>query len=415
MRRFSIVHFFPFTSLLMFALTAVLIQPAQAQTFTVLHNFTGGQDGASPAAGLTMDRAGNLYGTTGGNGVYDNGTVFKLKHTGSGWLFTPLYSFAGGDDGNNPEARVVFGPNGTLYGTTVQGGGNGCGGDGCGTVFNLRPPARACTTALCPWTETVIHRFAGSDGAGPYGDLVFDTAGNLYGTTAGGGAYGLGAVFELTPTAGGWTESVLYSFTGGNDGYYPYSGVVFDQSGNLYGTAYSGGLYDYGTVFQLMPSGSAWTENTLYAFQDESDGAHPVGGLIFDKSGNLYGTAVFGGSGGVGTVFALAPSNGNWAFTVLYALSGPLNGHGSDASLTMDAASNLYGTTAADGEYQYGSVFKLTPSGGSWTYTDLHNFTGQSDGGFPIGGVVLDASGDLYGTTEAGGAYNHGVVWEITP
>src|SRR5271165_4444068 len=175
-----------------------------AQTFTVLHNFAGGQDGANPQAGLTMDGGGNLYGTSyyGGNqnGVEGNGTVFKLAHKGSGWTFTPLYVFQGGADGGHPQARVAFGPGGLLYGTTVYGG---TGQNSAGTVFNLRPPPRACTAALCPWTETVMYNFGSSSYDGfDARDVIFDSAGNLYGTTSQGGYNGIGIVYELTPSDG---------------------------------------------------------------------------------------------------------------------------------------------------------------------------------------------------------------------
>ncbi len=418
------------------ALTVVAAPSARAQTFTVLHTFTHGQDGANPYAGLTMDRAGNLYGTTfdgGYNGCLGEyvgcGGVFELKHTGSGWVLNSLYNFQGRFDGANPRARVIIGPNGSLYGTTVSGGGTSdkCS-YGCGTVFNLRPQPSACKTALCPWTETVLYSFqAGTDGWAPgQGDVVFDEAGNIYDTTEEGGGpgcdgTGCGTVYELLPTNGGWTESVLYSFTGENDGGYPFSGVIFDQAGNLYGTTEGMGGYNEGTAFQLTPSGSSWAENILYAFQIGSDG-NPTGGLIFDQSGNLYGTTGWGGLGNGGTVYELSPTNGSWKQTVLYSFNQSGNSYppGSLAVLAMDAAGNLYGTTYGDGTYGYGSVFKLTPDpNGGWTYSDLHDFTGGSDGGQPYSNVILDANGDLYGTASSGGTGCYpsgcGVVWEITP
>ena len=400
-----------------FALTVVLTQSAQPQTLKVLHSFTGGGDGASPGAGVTMDQAGNLFGTTASGGIDDNGTVFRLSKRGSGWVLNPLYLFLGGSDGATPYARVVFGPDGSLYGTTYDGGGDGCSGYGCGTVFSLKPPATACKTALCPWTETVLYRFTGgSDGAKPEGgDLILDQAGNIYGT-AGIGGYqdggcsnlgGCGVVFELTPSNGGWTEKILYSFSGGSDGAQPYAGL-FDQSGNLYGTTLLGGSSGDGTVFQLTPSGSGWTENVLYTFQDGNDGAFPDGGLIFDQSGNLYGTTLFDGKDGGGTVFKLTPSNGSWTYSLVYSFTGS---EGPAANLAMDGAGNLYGTTYLDGAYGQGSVFKLTRSGGSWTYTSLHDFTGGGDDGQPVSNVTFDANGNLYGTSYLA----YGVVWEITP
>src|SRR5271165_5903763 len=193
------------STLVMFVLAVVLTQPAQTQTFKVLYNFTGGQDGASPEAGLTMDKAGNLYGTTyfgTYHGNNDYGTVFKLTLKGSSWLYNNLYSFTGGSDGAYPEARVIFGPDGSFYGTT-QNGGSGSG----GTVFNLKPPLTPCKAAMCPWVETVIYSFSpGSGGYGPgLGDLVFDQTGNIYGTTTSGGTGNAGVVFRLTHSGGHWT------------------------------------------------------------------------------------------------------------------------------------------------------------------------------------------------------------------
>ena len=406
-----------------FALTVALTQSAQTQTFTVLHNFTGGGDGEWPYAGLTIDQAGNLYGTTTGAGT--GGNAFKLSKKGSGWILNLLHTFSGGSDGGYPAARVIFGPDGSLYGTTEEGGEGGC--EFCGTVFSLKPPATACKTALCPWTQTVLYTFTGgSDGSGPGGgDLIFDQAGNLYGTTQAGGYLGgvcsanggCGVVFELTPSNGGWTESVVYTFTGGSDGANPYAGVIFDKAGNLYGTSFLGGnpgcFYGgCGAVFQLTPSGSGWAVNVLYSFQGGSDGGEPIGGLIFDGSGNLYGTTTLGGSDSGGTIFELTPSGGGWTFDVLYNFTGY---YGSWGSLVMDAAGNLYGTAVGGGAYGTGSIFKLTRSGGSWSYTSLHDFYSPTDGGSPFCNVVFDANGNLYGTTPWQGPGGQGTAWEITP
>jgi uncharacterized repeat protein (TIGR03803 family) len=351
------------------------------------------------------------------------GARSSLTHKGSVWVFNPLYSFQGGNDGANPIARVVFGPNGVLYGTTFQGGSAFCDGGGCGTVFNLKPPVTACKTALCPWTETVLYSFTGgSDGSTPYyGDLVFDQAGNVYGTTRWGGTggdrclvYGCGTVFKLTHSQGTWTESVLYSFTYyQNDGKNPDGGVILDKAGDLYGTTETDSLDFAGTVFELTPSGSDWVENTLHVLNGGGDGKAPEGGLIFDQSGNLYATASSAGSGGGGTVYQLTPSGGNWTFTVLYSFPGRAD-CGPYGSLVMDSTGNLHGTTVCGGAYGYGSVFKLTPSDGGWMYTPLHDFTGGSDGRGPSS-VILDTNGDLYGTASAGGAYGYGVAWQITP
>jgi uncharacterized repeat protein (TIGR03803 family) len=415
-----------------FALTVVLTQSAQAQTLTVLHNFTDGADGALPEGGLTMDRAGNLYGTAslGGNGgclpYGPCGTAYKLQHKGSNWIFSPLYDFSG-SDGALPVAGVVFGPDGSLYGTTSQGGD-----DGRGTVFNLRPPATACKTALCSWTETLLYQFTWlPDGQVPVGDPIFDEAGNLYGTTVDGGNYcgqyqdPCGTVFELTPSENGWTETILYVFQGGNDGFAPGPSLIFDQSGNLYGTTARGGSSDAGTVFEMTRSGNQWTETVLYAFQGGNDGSNPRGGLIFDHSGSLYSTAS-GGAYNAGTVFKLTPSNGQWTFTVLYTFQGA-DGAYPTGNLVMDAAGSLYGTTNEGGSDNYcGTVFKLTPSGGGWTHTLLHAFTCGPDGGEPVNATpIFDANGNLYGTAACGGTGSGcsptfcdsgcGVIWEITP
>lgn len=393
---------------------------------TVLYNFAGQPDGATPFAGLTIDSGGNLYGTAGHGGDAGYGEVFMLKRSGSTFTFNPLYSFTGGSDGAGPYARVVFGPGGALYGSTVAGGKQGCdygGWSGCGVVFSLRPPATSCKTALCPWTETLLYSFVGApDGAAPQGDLTFDAAGAIYGSTLFGGN-GLGTIYELTRSGGPWTEQVLYRAPGGSTGGYPYDGVIFDTSGNLYGVFAAYGPYERGAVYQLTPSGSGWTENTVYGFLNEpADGYVPEGGLIIDQAGTLYGTTTNAGSAGGGTVFQLMPSAGSWTYRVLYGLAnGPQGGseNGPEAKLFMDAAGNLYGTTVKDGVYGYGSVFKLTPSDGSWTYTSLHDFCADyptcSDGAYPYSNVVSDKNGNLYGTAAYGGAYGVGVVFEITP
>ena len=396
-------------------LALVALVPALAQNFTVLHTFTGGQDGGNPYAGVTIDGAGNLYGTTifGGTGY---GTVYQLKHRGTGWVSNPLYAFSGGSDGAVPWARVVFGPNGTLYGTTYGGGSGACSG-GCGTIFNLRPQARACITSLCPWTEAVLHRFNGSDGNGPgFAEIVFDQAGNMYGTTVQGGSNNFGTAYQLASSG---TESVIYNFASGTNGYYPYSSLIFDNAGSLYSTTRNGGAQGCtngcGTVFRLTYSGG-WFESPIHTFQNGSDASLPLAGLILDPSGNLYGATTNGGAGGGGTVFELSTSGGG--FTTLYSFTGGF-GCGPWASVVMDAAGNLYGTTHCDGANGLGSVFKLTRSGNNWIFSSLHDFTGGSDGKNPVGNVTLDANGNLYGTAYGGGAVGCadgcGVVWEITP
>jgi uncharacterized repeat protein (TIGR03803 family) len=404
-------------------------QRAEAQTFTTLHSFSG-LDGGMPTAGLTMDGAGNLYGTTQYGGTADYGSVFKLVHTGGSWILHPLYSFpndGGGNDGAEPYAGVTIGPDGNLYGTTTRGGGSAA----YGTVFKLSPPASVCRSTLCPWRETILHRFSGgSDGIFPYGAVVFDTAGNLYGTTNLGGTgtcyqgFGCGVVFKLTRSGSTWTETVVYNFRGRPDGAYPVSGLVFDQAGNLYGTTSEGGINNCpgndgcGTVFQLAPSGSGWTENVIHIFNWNTDGGYPAGGLILDNAGNLYGTTESAPLGN-GTVFELTHPGGQWTYTLLYSFMSGQGGLGGPlGTLAMDAAGDLYGTTIQGGigdcYGECGIVFKLTPSTGSWAYTLLYDFTDGTDGGQPYDGLIFDRNGNLYGTASirAGGG---GTVFEITP
>jgi uncharacterized repeat protein (TIGR03803 family) len=259
--------------------------------------------------------------------------------------------------------------------------------------------------------------------------VVFDQAGNLYGTTYYGGGNGdadciyegngCGTVYELTPSNGTWTETVLHAFpTTEFDGQNPEANLIFDSAGNLYGSTGAGGSSYDGIVFQLSPSGSGWTENLLYTFAPGNNGGTgPEGGLLL-TSGNLIGTTSGGGAGDGGTVFQLTPSQGNWVFNLMYSLTGQ-DGFGPRASLTMDAAGNLYGTTVYGGVYGYGSAFKLTPSNGGWTYTSLHDFTGGSDGSYIASNLIMDAGGNLYGVASGGASGSCfegcGVVFEITP
>ena len=406
------------SAVLALAVVLALTESADAQTFKVLHSFTNGSDGAAPIAGVTIDSAGNLYGTTSAGGRRGFGNVYRLVHSGTNWVFSLLYTFAGlterTTDGSTPYARVVIGPDGFLYGTTHSGGdGQGCKAlHGCGTVYVVKPKPG---DVFDPWEEAVLYMFGTDDGSNPdYGDLVFDHAGNLYGTTRNGGAYLQGTVYELSPQGVSWTEKVLYSFAGLPDGSTPLSGPVFDQTGNLYGTTSAGGANGWGTAYQLKPSGSGWTESNLHSFQNGSDGSSPTTGVVFDRSGNLYGATAAGATGS-GTVFELTQlSGGSWDLSTLYSFVGLALG-GPFRSVAMDNAGNLYGTTSGNGAGQWGSVFKLTPSAGGWTYTSFHNFTGGSDGAYPFGQLAFDSAGNLYGTASAGGASGYGVVFEITP
>ena len=405
---------FVFALVATFFLVASLSYSAQSQTYTVIHNFTGGQDGGQPAAGPTLDASGNLYGTTFSGGNKSDcasgcGAVYKLTHHSSSWVLSPLYSFTGAGDGALPEyGAVTLGPDSAPYGTTSSGAL-----DESGTVFNVRPRATACPTTICPWMDNTVHQFGtGNDGLQPLGSVIFDAAGNLYGTTYLGGASGMGTVFEATRSGQNWTESVIYNFAGSSDGANPVAGLTFDSAGDLYGTTYSGGANGWGTVFKLSPSGSGWTKTVIYNFQNANDGRAPTGGVIFDQVGNLYGGTVFGGANSGGVVYELSPSGGNWTLTTLYSFSGVAGPYN---NLTFDASGNLYGTTYRDGADLAGSVFKLTQSGGNWTFTDLHDFTDGNDGGYPTSSVAVDAHGDVYGTASSGGSSGQGVVFEITP
>ena len=407
------------------ALAILIAGPVSAQNYSVIHNFTGGSGGAAPLAGLVIDHAGNLYGTTFGGGKpscpndygVGCGTVFQLKS--SNGIFTTLFQFAGGNDAAGPAAPLLLAPSGVLYGSTLAGGRGNCSFfqvPGCGTVFLLRPPATPPRNTQDRWSDSVLHSFQGSgDGVVPTGTLAMDRSGNLYGAAAGGGSHSQGRVFELIYSNGSWSESVLHDFLG-SDGSGPYGGVTLDAAGNAYGTTQSGGTGNNGTVFQLL-AGSDWAENTLYRFTGGSDGSSPAAGVIFDSSGNLYSATVTAGSGGGGTAFEL--SSGSWAFDLLYSFTGAAF-CGPAGNLTFDQAGNLYGTTSCGGTHSHGLVFKLTPSMDTWIYTSLYDFTGGSDGGSPNGNLVFDSDGNLYGTATCGGSTGtcpsgDGVVFKITP
>jgi uncharacterized repeat protein (TIGR03803 family) len=398
-----------------------------AQTEIVLHSFGGGLDGAEPYGSLVFDAAGNLYGTTWENGEYGYGSVFKLAHTANGnWQETVIYSFKGGDDSGFPWAGLTIDPQGNLYGTTTDDSGL----FGYGTVFKLKPATDGS------WTESKLYTFrGGKDGGLPYSRLVLDSADNLYGTTFEGGnlaactGSGCGVVFELLPaSSGNWKERVLYAFQSGSDGAFPEAGVVFDRKGNLYGTTAAGGGSPTcgtgcGTAFELSPIvGGSWQETVLHSFDLGPGGSDSNAPLVIDNAGNLYGTAhaggLFGGNcdgGGCGVVFELSRnSGGSWGETVLHSFSGGSNdGSGpAEGGLTLDAARNLYGTTAFGGVFDGGTVFRLSRAAG-WKETLLHAFTAGSGGQYPFAAPLLDPSGDLYGTTVDGGQDNVGVVFKI--
>jgi hypothetical protein len=401
---------------LLCALTAIAMPSMQAQTLHVLYALTDTPGGANPTR-LTFDGAGNLYGATSGGPT--NGGVFELRHEGSSWIFQPLYNFQPHNDGIAP-GPVVFGPDGALYGTTDEGG-LPCYYQfaQCGTVYSLRPSPDPCGSAICLWNETRIHWFGAfdniSDGSNPgYGPLIFDPTGNIYGTTIFGGLHGQGTAFQLVKTQNGWTEHIIANFTSNGSPLNAISGLTFNSAGNLFGTIFMAG--SFGQVFELTPSGQGWNEQAIYSFQGGNDGAYPLGGLIFDAAGNAYGSTYEP----PGTVFQLSPQqDGSWRETVLHVLAG-INGpfYGPESNLAMDASGNLYGTTPGtpfSQEDHNGMVFKLSQVDGSWTFTQLYEFTGGDDGSFPVGGVIVDSAGNLYGACTTGGANQRGTIWEITP
>ena len=340
-----------------------------------------------------------------------------------------LYRFAGGTDGNNPFAGLIFDAAGNLYGTTPGGGTGSCQYDppGCGTVFQLAPNQDGS------WTKTILHNFTGypDDGAYPLGRLIFDEAGNLYGTAAydGTDSCRCGAVFKLSPNPdGSWTESVLYSFTGGPDGTMPDANLIFDTAGSLYSTTFVGGIDacdlpwgpGCGLLFKLTPGlDGNWSESARHRFKGGMDGANPWhAGLTWDAAGDLFGTTSYGGAYDAGTVFKLTPNDdGSWTKRRLHHFTGGKDGATPRGNVILDALGNLYGTTSAGGAYGNGTVYKLTPGpNDKWAYRVIHQFTGGKDGANPYANqLVLDSAGNLYGMTYQGGAYGKGVAFRLVP
>jgi len=426
-----------------FLLLSVLA--SHAQQYKVLYSFSGAQsgDGANPFAGLARNSAGVLYGTTPFGGYSGDpciggeqpgcGTVFQLAPDGrGGWSEAVLYAFCQGsgsicNDGSEPQASLVMDAKGNLYGTTAYGGANTG-----GAVFELSPP----NGPGAAWTEAILYNFCSVisgnsclDGAFPFSPLVFDSAGNLYGTTrAGGSHYDAGTVFELSPGSSGWTESVLYSFCSVGkpplcrDGSEPYAGVILGKAGILFGAAAYGGSGGNprasGTLFELVPGSEGWTESTLVDFLLPG-GVSPNAQLNFDSSGNLYGPLGGGGPHSDGAVFQY-----NLTATKLRELYfDGSNGEGPDGSVLLDPhhhgffGTTVYGGVNNPGSTWNGTAYQISPTGKE---TILYNFCSQPaptcvDGANPMGNLVEDSAGNLYGTTESGGAYNLGVVYEITP
>ncbi|HEY3778539.1 MAG TPA: choice-of-anchor tandem repeat GloVer-containing protein [Rhizomicrobium sp.] len=388
----------------MAAAMAIAPGAASAHGVHVMYSFPEVGAGASPHAAVIRDTQGNLYGTTfmGGGQPNGNGTVFKLAPDGT---YTVLHAFTGGPDGdgNYPDAPLIMDKSGNLFGTTQAGGiDGGCGMNGCGTVFEVASDG----------TESVLYIFGGgNDGAFPMGALLPDGKGGFYGTADSGGANRLGTVFHLSSRG---KETVLHAFASGSDGDSPEAGLIADKAGNMYGTTnYGGGGCagpGCGTVFKITPGG---TETVLYAFTGGNDGANPEAVLIRDKAGNLYGTAEFGGvaeacgGSGCGTVFKLTAKG---KFSVLYTFTGGNDGGQPGAGLSSDAQGDLYGTTLFWGAAGSGVVFKLAPGGKEHV---LHTFSGGDDGAYPWSTLLKVGKGKFIGTTSGGGAYTDGTVFKI--
>jgi uncharacterized repeat protein (TIGR03803 family) len=399
-------------------------------TPTVLYDFPLVNDGLEPLGGLVADSMGNYYGTTVGGGTYNGGTIFELSRNSKGvWQSTILYNFGSYTyDGTSPYAGVIFDSSGNLYGTTWRGGTLGG-----GTVFELSPAGSGA------WTEKILYSFpsilSGAYNASqPTTSLVFDSSGNLYGTSYGGESPEYcGTAYELSPSSSGtWSESLIHSFcgNGGNDGSFPTGPLIVDKSGNLYGVTHQGndaGQYLNGTVYELSPpttSGGSWTETLLLTFPytDTTIGVYPSGALVFDSQGNLYGTTSQGGEYNSGIVYKLAPSGSTWTESVLYSFKGVDNDGGNpEAGLVLDSEGNLYGTTAGGGTFSLscydgcGTVFKLTDSGGKWQESVLYRFAAGLDGAEPSAPVILDSEGNVYGTTPYAGSGAGGTVFMIEP
>lgn len=376
----------------------ICLQPGGG--LNVIHTFTPTEMASNHrGSSLAINRAGNLYATSTG-GDYSQGLISELAQQGQDWVFTRLYSFTGGNGGYSPWLGKL-GPDGVLYGEA----GGGVNGDGL--IFSLRPSPTTCLSTSCGWTEAVVHSFGGnSDGVYPEG-LAVDSAGNLYGTTYEGGAYGQGVVYELTPSNGSWTEKILYTFTGQSDGGYPGS-LLVGIDGNLYGIA-SGGTYGYGLVYELLASGGTWTQQIIHTFAGQNDGAYPES-LRQDRYGNLYGTTSVHYSWGylAEGIFMLSPSNGGWVLTQIWSTPYQYEYIG---GLIVDVEGDLYGVASNSGEVPVGEavfqVFKRTQDGQFQNWVRAGNFPAEF-------GVLVDTAGILYGTADVCGTYQLGVVWQFT-
>src|SRR5579859_289842 len=374
-------------------------------TERIPHSFSGGSDGSDPDSGLTLDSVGNLYGSTFFGGSASEGTIYKLSRTSGGIKETILYNFQGGSaDGANPSGSLLIAPGGIIFGTTSSGG------QGYGVVFELIPSGTS-------YTEKILHVFPMGEDPVNAG-VIMDKAGNLYGETAGGGAFGDGTIYVMKHTSTGYKYALLYSFAGGNDGNYPSGGLIFDSAGNLYGTTASGGANFAGDVFELTHnSNGSWSESVLYTFTGYSDGVNPESALAMDSSGNLFGTTVYGGDtscgGGFGSgeVFELTNSGGVWTKTTVHAFTDTPDGHAPMAGVTFDAAGNMFGTTSNGGNSGSGVLYEISPTTGGWSESVVHSFSNGADGGYPSTPVTFGPKGNLFGTAQFGGTTGDGVAY----
>ena len=413
-------------------LVLVVCISAAAQHEHLIHSFgTIPGDGAHPYAELIADASGNLYGTTGEGGTGSAGTVYELSPVGGDWTETILYSFTNGADGGYPYAGLVLDGNGDLFGTTMSGGIVGCL-SSCGTVFELSPPMiqggswtetpiysfGGGSDGSDPLADLIFDQAGNLYGT----TLLGGGTGSCEGLTG----LGCGTVFELSPSAPGqpWTETILYHFSGGADGGSPRGAVVFDNAGNLYGTTIEGGSscqpIGCGTIFELNPSDAKiWTETVLHSFSDDGDGDAPQAGLAIDRLGDLAGTTAYGGGRAGGIVFALRPpgiTRGDWEYKVLYRFGKITNdGYNPEAGVTLAGGNALYGTTVGGGSNGNGTVYKLTRTGsGMWEESSSYSFNNGGDGTTPFASVLL-FDNTLYGTTVLGGSADAGTVFQIIP
>jgi uncharacterized repeat protein (TIGR03803 family) len=395
-----------------FAVVFALALTAWASTEKVVWNFGGGSDGSGPWSNYFIsDAKGNLYAATGAGGTYGVGVVFMLSPAGKE---TILYEFKGqaNGDGASPHGRLAFDADGEIYGTTQGGGTNGT-----GTVYRLSPKPGG------GWTEKVIYNFSatGADGNSPSAGMTIAPDGTMYSTTPDGGAFQGGVIFSLKKTPKGWKQTVIHSINFPSEGGFPYEGLMRDAAGNLYGVAPAGGAAQNGVVYRLSHTKQGWVDTVLYSFTGQNgdgSGLYWID-LISDSAGNIYGATSFGGTNGTGTVWELVYSGSKKTYSesILYEFGASGSGDGNDpyGGLAMDSKGNLYGTALSGGSSGLGAVYKLTKQGKTWKETVLHSFAGGNDGNQPTGNPYVDAKGRLYGMTQTGGTSNLGIVYRITP